>query len=197
MTPLAQATQLAACPVTFAEFYRATQPTVYRTALQVVRRAQDAEEIANDAFLRFLRSVQRGMFRGECAVETYLHTIARRASLNRLKHNWVKRHFGTESFDCPDSQLHELLESADRDPCADLELEEMTLLVQQALPYLVASHQQVIYLRLFQRCSYEEIAQRMNIEVGTVKSTLARARLRLRQICERLAHDPSYWQTKG
>jgi RNA polymerase sigma-70 factor (ECF subfamily) len=195
MTHLAKAEELARDRNAFAEFYHTLRPALFRTSLQVVRRKQDAEEIANDAFVRFLNAVRRGAFRGECTVETYLHMIARNASVNRLQHNWAKRHFGTESFDHPDSLLHEELECLSLSPLAGIEMEEVATLIKQAMPLLVENHQTILYLRLIKECSYEEIAHYMRIEIGTVKSSLARARACLRRKCEQLIHDSTYWQT--
>lgn len=198
MSHLAHATQLVECPATFAEFYRAKRPTVFRTALKVVRRVQDAEEIANDAFLRFLRSVRKGSYRGECSVETYLHIIATRAGQNRLKHNWVKRHFGTESFDNELSDagsLHEQLEATDYGPRENLDLSELDYVFKCSAMKLNPQHQQVMYLRAILDLPYEQIAQQLGTEEGTVKSMLARAREALRRKSVHITHDETYWQT--
>jgi RNA polymerase sigma-70 factor (ECF subfamily) len=162
----------------------------------------DAEEITQDTFLRAHRNLPR--FRGESSLATWLHRIAVNLARNRYWYFFRRRRHATLSLDCPigedgDSTLAELFAVDAPNPAQEASREEFSALVADCMAKLDAPHREILALRNLQNQSYEEIAQKLGINPGTVKSRIARARERLRarlaEACPEFAPDaaPAEW----
>src|ERR1700692_1396657 len=148
---------------------------VVELAMRYTRNSADAEDAAQEAFIRAYRGLQQ--FRGESAFYTWLYRIASNCARNLLKAR--SRDLINSTVDLPDEQNA-------ADPPArlqDLETpEELTLtdeirgMVSATLEKLSEAHRAVITLREIDGLSYQEIASEMSIPVGTVRSRVFRAR---------------------
>ena len=156
----------------FEELVNRYQNNVYRLALRMCGNAHDAEEVAQEAFVAAWRGLPS--FRGESKFSSWLYQLTSNAAVDFLRRE--KRHRNT-------TPVEEQLElAADRTPQQDAETSEMRENLQKALLALTPEHRQIFLLRQMEQLSYEEIGQLLQLESGTVKSRLNRAKKQLRQI---------------
>ena len=160
----------------FEELVASHQHRVFGVALRMLGSAAEAEDIAQEAFLRAHRSLPE--FRGDAKLSTWLYTIVSRLCLNRLASRDRKavRH-GEEV----------LLRVADPrgDPQTDAERGELESALHRAIAELSEERRVVVILRDLEGLSYEEIAAALGLELGTVRSRLHRARMDLKDKLER------------
>ena len=156
----------------FEELVNRYQNNVYRLALRMCGNAHDAEEVAQEAFVAAWRGLPT--FRGESKFSSWLYQLTSNAAVDFLRRE--KRHRNT-------TPVEEQLElAADGTPQQDAETSEMRENLQKALLALTPEHRQIFLLRQMEQLSYEEIGQLLQLESGTVKSRLNRAKKQLRQI---------------
>ena len=160
----------------FGELVRIHENKVYHLALRMCGSAEDAGDIAQDAFLAAWRGLPS--FRGESGFSTWLYRLVSNAAIDHLRRTRHQR--GNVSLD--DEELN--LDAADPapGPQESAEEEDLKSLVQDGLNRLGDDHRTVLVMREVQELSYEEISHTLGIDLGTVKSRLARARSALRKI---------------
>src|SRR6185369_15106065 len=150
----------------------------YNLARWLTRNDKDAEDVAQEAFLRAFRHF--GSFQGGDA-RPWLLAIVRNTYYTWIRHNRVaelETPFDEETYaTIPDSL----------DPEMQLVREADNEMLRDALEELPAELREILVLREFEDLSYKEIAQVAKIPLGTVMSRLARARKRLERILTR--HD--------
>ena len=148
-------------------------PKVYNLALGYTGRHHDAEEIAQTVFLKAWKALPQ--FRGRAAFSTWLYRMTINACTDHYRRE--KKRQGDLSLDDPD--LSPLRDTAPSPEEIVLQREEQAIL-RRALAELPEQHRVVLILREMDGLDYQEIAQVLEIEIGTVKSRLARARRALR-----------------
>lgn len=163
-------------PAAFEELVRTHQHRVFGVAARMLGRAAEAEEIAQEVFLRAHRSI--GDFRGEAQLSTWLYAITSRLCLNRLAS-------GARRRERADEATLGATPSADADADAALERGELETALRQAIAGLPEDRRIVVVLRDIEGLSYEEIAAVLDLEPGTVRSRLHRARADLKSKLER------------
>ncbi len=138
----------------------------YTLARYLVRNAQDAEDIVQDACLRALKYFAGFRGEGGTSARAWLLTIVRNTA-----HSWHKRHR-------PDALTTEFDETQHSDavPHDHVDAKET---IGRALERLAPEFREVIVLRELQGLSYKEISDVAGVPVGTVMSRLSRARARL------------------
>ena len=149
----------------FAELVQRHQHWVRRLAFRYVRQGQDAEELAQEIFLRAWRHARS--FRGEAAFATWLYRLAVNACLNFR----AGRRARPETVPLSDG-----LESGAPAADAALSAAEREARLRQALDSLPARQRLALVLASFEDKSYEEIAAAMGISLSSVESLLFRAR---------------------
>ena len=157
----------------FEALVRTYEAPVYRLALRMCGgRAEDAQEVAQEAFLAAWRGLPR--FRGQCRFSSWLYKLTANAAVDHLRRE--KRRPAAVP-------LENAGEPADpHTPQEELERRELHRAVQQALDRLTPEHREVLLLRQMQGLSYQEIGAALSLEEGTVKSRLSRAKRQLRTI---------------
>lgn len=186
----------------FVEIMERYQSKIFSIALGLLRNRADAEEIAQDTFIRAHRGLAR--FRGDSSLATWLHRIAVNLSRNRYWYFFRRRRHATLSLDCKlgsenEATFAELIAADAPNPAQESARTEFTSLVAACMEQLDASHREILTLRNVLNRSYEEIATTLNLNVGTVKSRIARARQNLRALladaCPEFSADaePSEW----
>jgi RNA polymerase sigma-70 factor (ECF subfamily) len=138
--------------------------------------AAEAEEVAQEAFVRAHRAL--GDFRGDAKLSTWLYAITSRLCLNRLASG--ERRLARQGEDT----LLRLSDVAPR-PDAALERRELETALGRAIADLAEDGRIVVVLRDLEGLSYEEIAQVLELPLGTVRSRLHRARADLKAKLER------------
>jgi RNA polymerase sigma-70 factor, ECF subfamily len=169
----------------FTEIVQRHYARIRSLALQTVHNLSDAEEVAQDTFIRAHRNL--GNFRGDCSLATWLHCIGLNLARNRYWFNFRRRRQDMVSLDqttAEDSSLTlaSLLSDGTAAPRTETATGEFVALVAQCMQRLEAPHREILTMRNVLSLSYEEIAAGLNISVGTVKSRVARARERLRAL---------------
>ncbi len=162
-------------PRAFEDLVIAYQHRVFGVALRMLRNRSEAEEIAQEVFLRVHRAVED--FRGEAKLSTWLYAITSRLCLNRLASG--ERRMAREG----EESLERL--RGDADPAAHVERVEFEAALQRAITELPEERRIVVVLRDFEGLSYEEIAAALDLPLGTVRSRLHRARTDLKEKLER------------
>lgn len=165
----------------FEALVRRHQRWVFTLALRMIGDAAEAEDLAQDVFLKAYRGLAG--FRGTARFSTWLYSIASHHCLNALeargRQPLHQREPERTGEDDPPPRLERLANGA---PGADtlLERQERAQLVQAALARLKTDQRLIVVLRDIQGMSYEAIAEALGIELGTVRSRLHRARMELK-----------------
>jgi len=163
-------------PRAFEELVRGYQHRVFGVAVRMLGNRAEAEEIAQEVFLRAHRAIAD--FRGDAKLSTWLYGIASRLCLNRLASGDRRRVREGED-------LLLRLPSGGPDASVELERAEISSALRQAIAELPEERRVVVVLRDLEGLSYEEIAQALELEPGTVRSRLHRARMDLKDKMER------------
>jgi len=160
----------------FARLVQQYENKVYRLALRLCGSEEDAADVAQESFLSAWRGLPN--FRGEAGFATWLYRLTNNAAIDHLRK--VKKQRGDVSldddeagFDAPDSGPT---------PQQAAEGRELQQAVAAGLRQLSEDHRSVLVLREVQLLSYEEIARVLQLDLGTVKSRISRARNSLRKI---------------
>jgi RNA polymerase sigma-70 factor (ECF subfamily) len=158
---------------------------IFGLTLNLLRNTADAEEVTQDAFIRAYRGL--GRFRGESSFATWLYRIALNLARNRYwyffrrrRHNWVSldHPLGQDS----ETTFADLIADRDHDPAQETASDEFSALVATCMERLDCKHREILTMRNVLDLSYEEIARTLGINIGTVKSRIARAREYLREL---------------
>ena len=143
---------------------------------------EEANDSAQEAFVKAYGSLNT--FRLESAFSTWLYRIAVNACKNKLGSAAYRAKRKTVSLDNPgnneDGPLPMEIQNGTPSPLARMEEKEKMALVQRALDTLPTEFKMVVTLRDVEGLSYEEIAEVTGLNLGTVKSRIARARTDLR-----------------
>ena len=152
-------------------------PRLTNAVTRFLGSAEDAHDVVQDAFVQAYLKLES--FRGASAFYTWLYRIAFNLAMSH-----ARRHRAVRSLDeAKDGFGSEPMDNAEG-PDAGLLRDERAALVRAALMKLDDEFRQVVVLRELDGSSYEEIAEILDVPIGTVRSRLFRARMQLR---ERLA----------
>lgn len=171
-------------------------------AFRMLKNHADAEEIAQDTFVRAYRALP--LFRGDSSLSTWLHRIALNLARNRYWYFFRHQRHNTVSLDCSLTEdgamtFANLVAADASGPDREAVTEEFSVLIAECIERMDAPARTMLMLRNTSNLSYEEIAGRLGLNIGTVKSRLARARNRLRELlaetCPEFANDapPIAW----
>ena len=160
----------------FEELVRAHQHRVFGVALRMLGSAAEAEEIAQEVFVRAHRALAD--FRGDAKLSTWLYAIASRLCLTRLGSG------ERAAIRQGEETLLRLPHDA-RGPDAALEQSELEDALHRAVAELPDERRIVVVLRDLEGLAYEDIAAALDLPVGTVRSRLHRARMDLKDKLER------------
>lgn len=156
---------------------------IYNRVLQLLKNKEDAEEVTQDAFMRAHRGLDK--FRGESSFSTWLFQIATNLAHNKYWYWWRRKRSASLSLEQNltedgDASLLDILPAEGEDPQEASVTQELVDRVAECMPQLNEKHREILILRNVRNLSYEEIADQLEISVGTVKSRIARARESLR-----------------
>jgi RNA polymerase sigma-70 factor (ECF subfamily) len=164
----------------FEVLVRRYQGWVFTLAVRMLGDRAEAEDMAQEIFLKAYRGLKR--FRGASRFSTWLYAIASHQCLNQLEARRRRPRAGNHSNHIQTGAPTAVDRLSDQAPLADALLERMdrARIVQAELANLTAEHRIILVLRDIQGLSYEEIAQTLQLELGTVRSRLHRARTEMR-----------------
>lgn len=166
------------------------QGRIYNLILKICSNPDDAAELTQDTFVKLIENIDK--FESRSSFYTWAFRIAVNLTLNYRKR---KATVGFTSIDAETAAVDEqtrqglaaiLSDDKTPDPSQVAENKELCDLVQKGLGKLDEEQRTIIVLRDIEGMDYEQIAEVLNTELGTVKSRLSRARAALRQILEAL-----------
>lgn len=164
------------------------QDRVYNTILKICGNRDDAAELTQETFVKLIEKIKT--FEGKSAFYTWLFRIAVNLTFNYCKRRAKVGMQSLEAATGPEfdgARVHLGMFLADEgsvDPAVVAQNKEIGEILVGALSKLDEHHRAVIVLRDIEGMSYPEIAEALEIELGTVKSRLSRARANLREILE-------------
>lgn len=153
------------------------EKNVYNIALRMTGNSEDAADMTQEAFIKAYNSLQS--FRADSKFSVWLYRIVSNVCLDflRSKNRRPTVSLSVEDDDGEDTQLDVADESQSPELLLDRKLTRES--VRRGLDSLPPDYRQILLLREIQGLSYDEIAQALGLEVGTVKSRIFRARKRL------------------
>jgi RNA polymerase sigma-70 factor (ECF subfamily) len=158
------------------------QDRLYNSLLRVVGSAEDARDLVQDAFVQAFLKLES--FRGSSAFYTWLYRIAFNLAMSHARRGHQAVSLDRVKADCGSEPV-----DGRPTPDADALRCERVALVHTALAGLSAEYRQILVLRELEGCRYDEIAEILELPVGTVRSRLFRARLQLRDRLSPMLRD--------
>ena len=164
------------------------QDRIYNVILKICGNNDDAAELTQDTFVKVLQNIDK--FQSRSSFYTWAFRIAVNLTINYCKRN-VK--LGLKSIDTQIDGNSEqtkktlkalLKDDKSADPAAVAENKELADLILTAVMQLDDAHRTVVVLRDIEGMNYAQIADILDVNLGTVKSRLSRARSQLREIME-------------
>lgn len=144
------------------------EATVAATVVGMLGPGPDADDVGQETFIRFFRSLD--VFRGDSSIATYLTRIAINQSLKALKRRstWTQRFFSRDSIDYD-------IDDPSIEGASEIDERERAELVRAALTKIPDDHRAVVVLRILEGYSTKETAEMLGVPQGTVTSRLSRA----------------------
>ena len=169
------------------------QNRIHNVILKMCGNQDDAAELTQETFVKVIESIDK--FKGRSSFYTWLFRIAVNLTLN-----YCQRHARvvTRSLDCEQTERDGEAQQALRDflrddraadPAMVAQSRELCDLAMESLLKLDEPQRAVVVLRDIEGMNYVEIADVLNIELGTVRSRLSRARSNLRETLEAMIHE--------
>lgn len=160
----------------FEELYVRHNRRVYSVCLRMTQNVAEAEDLAQEAFIQLFRKI--GSFRGESAFTTWLHRLTVNQVLMHFRKRSVKLERTTEEGETP-VQIVRGTEDPNRMPVID------RISLDSALKQLPPGYRTVFVLHDIEGHDHEEIAKILGVAVGTSKSQLHKARMKLRRLLKK------------
>lgn len=153
---------------------------VINIAYRFLNNYSDAEEIAQEVFLRAYKAVSR--YKPQAKISTYLYKITKNLCLNQLRRRKLIQFFSLDSSgNEPDRKRPEIPDRRHILPEKELEESELKDKIYEALNKLPSNQRTAVILKRYEDLELDEIADILGCSVGAVKSLLHRARVRLKK----------------
>jgi RNA polymerase sigma-70 factor (ECF subfamily) len=159
----------------FEQLYERHNRRVYSLCLRMTQNVAEAEDLAQEAFIQLFRKI--GSFRGESAFTTWLHRLTVNQVLMHFRKRSVKLERTTDEGETP-VQIVRGTENPNAMPVLD------RIALDRALGQLPPGYRTVFVLHDIEGHDHEEIAKMLGVAVGTSKSQLHKARMKLRGILQ-------------
>jgi RNA polymerase sigma-70 factor (ECF subfamily) len=171
------------------ELVRRYQERVYAMLYHMTANHEDANDLAQEAFIRAYRSLRS--FKGDSSFFTWLYRIAVNRAINFLKQRGRRTHLSLNDLDFNaehDPDLVALV--SDKTPRREAGLNELQEKLNAAMLQLSETHRLVVTLHDVQGLSHEEISRIMDCNTGTVRSRLFYARQQLQSLLSDYVKSP-------
>lgn len=157
------------------------QAKAYQYALRLTKHVEEARDVVSEGFIRVFRAIHQ--FRSNSAFTTWLYRILRNCFLDMRKRRTIRIVASLDAVrETEDGDVQVQPVDPRPSPMEEAEREDHSSRVKRAIARLTAIQGSMILLYHGEQLSYEEIADRLNLPVGTVKSRLNRARIALKDI---------------
>jgi RNA polymerase sigma-70 factor (ECF subfamily) len=156
---------------------------IYALLYRLTEDAEEASDLTQETFLQTLKAIKN--FRGEADLKTWLFRIAINESRNRFRWWTRRKREKTDSLDAPignsQTPVHETMSGSSANPEETILQREREKVLTKALRDLPVIFREAVVLCDIEGLSYEQIAAALEINIGTVKSRIARGREELRR----------------
>ncbi len=164
--------------IAFEEIYQRHHRRVYSICLRMLKNSTEAEDLTQDVFIQLHRKI--GSFRGDSAFTTWLHRLTVNQVLMHFRKRNVKFEKTTEEGETP-VQVVDGTHNPRKMPVVD------KIALESAIEQLPNGYRNVFVLHDVEGYEHEEVARILGCSVGTSKSQLHKARLKLRKLLKRKA----------
>lgn len=162
------------CSPAFDELVVRYRSKVVRLICSTLGSEAEIEDVAQDVFVKVYLSL--GKFRGDASFSTYLYTVTVNRCRDELRKGKLRKFFSFDEWFSGNGAAGLTQENGHA-----LEEDERRGAVRRAMKRLPVHTQMLLHLREVEELSYKELADIFDVEIGTIKSRLARARDRLRE----------------
>jgi len=171
------------------------QKNVYNLALKMTRNEEDALDLSQEAFVKAFK--QLGNFRGDSRFSVWLYRLTYNLCIDFLRRkkpdsNVISLNYEDDSGESTPLQIPDM-RNLPEDSVIRSEIREN---ITEGIDELPLKHREMIVMREITGMSYDEIATTLKMNVGTVKSRLARARLKLIDILKEKGTFPDSFRLK-
>jgi len=163
----------------FEELYKRHHRRVYSVCLRMLQNTSEAEDLTQDVFIQLYRKI--GSFRGDSAFTTWLHRMTVNQVLMHFRKRTVKYEKTTEEGETP-VQIVSGTANPDRMRVVD------KIALDNAIEQLPTGYKNVFVLHDVEGFEHEEVARILGCSVGTSKSQLHKARLKLQKLLRKKAN---------
>ena len=171
------------------------QKQVYHLALRTVGNPEDAADMTQEAFLRAYRAI--GSFRGDSKLSVWLYRLTQNVCIDFLRSRG-RRPTVSLTVENEADEVQELDVADDRfDPEEQYQRKALRDAVRRGLDALPEEYRAILVLREINGLSYAEIGEQLQLEEGTVKSRLFRARKKLCEFLQRDGNLPDTYASKN
>ncbi len=167
---------------------------VYATAFRYTGNEHDAMDISQEVFIRVFRFIHT--FNLESSFSTWIYRITVNVCKDHIRKRAARGELPLELVDEETGEYTVEISDSTYDPVELYEQAELRQEIRSAIDDLPDNYKEVVLLRDIGGLSYEEISQTLEIEVGTVKSRLSRARERLRKFLLQNGNKPFSFRSK-
>lgn len=165
----------------FNALIRKHEQRAYQYAYRLTRNPEEASDVVAEGFVRVFNALPN--FKGQSAFTTWLYRILTNCFLDIRKKEKSRPSVSLENtLMTPDGEMERQFEDTGKTPYQEAEKGAREVLVSRAVAQLPEYQRAMIVLYHSEMMSYEEIAQALDLPIGTVKSRLNRARLSLREL---------------
>ena len=163
----------------FEELYKRHHRRVYSVCLRMLQNTSEAEDLTQDVFIQLYRKI--GSFRGDSAFTTWLHRMTVNQVLMHFRKRTVKFEKTTEEGETPDQIVN-----GTANPGRMRIVDKIAL--DNAIEQLPTGYKNVFVLHDVEGFEHEEVASILGCSVGTSKSQLHKARLKLQKLLKKKAN---------
>ena len=160
----------------FGELVTLYEKKVYALTLRMCKHPEDAAEASQEAFLAAWQGLK--FFRGDASFSTWLYRLASNACVDLLRRE--SRHRTAAGPSLNDEEVYLDVADSAPSPHTIAESNELKQQIEEGLRALSPEHREVLILREIHQLSYDEIAQALSLDSGTVRSRISRGRKQLR-----------------
>jgi len=153
---------------------------IFNLLFKMVRNREETEDLVQEAFMKAFRALPS--FNEEYAFSTWLYKIAINNCIDHMRKKRLKTYSMNKPVQSKDGEIEREFPDTSMSPDKKLLSDERATLIENAIDDLPENYKVAIVLRHSEEKSYEEIAQILNIPLGTVKARIFRAREMLKKM---------------